>query len=89
LSDNGCPASEYTYRCSIWFHLAGSNDFASYIDAIGELDAKPCLIDWKTTTNRLFGRAGQASAPRSITHLLFLTQGYAEYGLYQQANSFR
>jgi hypothetical protein len=28
------------------------HDFVSYIDAIGELDGKRCLIDWKTTTSR-------------------------------------
>jgi PD-(D/E)XK nuclease superfamily protein len=32
--------------------LSGSNDFVSYIDAIGELDGSHCLIDWKTTTSR-------------------------------------
>src|SRR5579864_2053376 len=32
--------------------LAGGNEFVSYIDAIGELDGKRCLIDWKTTTSR-------------------------------------
>jgi CRISPR/Cas system-associated exonuclease Cas4 (RecB family) len=32
--------------------LAGGNEFVSYIDAIGELDGKHCLIDWKTTTGR-------------------------------------
>ena len=32
--------------------LTGGNEFVSYIDAIGELDGKPCLIDWKTTTSR-------------------------------------
>jgi CRISPR/Cas system-associated exonuclease Cas4 (RecB family) len=32
--------------------LEGGNDFVSYIDAIGELDGKRCLIDWKTTTSR-------------------------------------
>jgi hypothetical protein len=32
--------------------VVGSNDFVSYIDAIGELDGKRCLIDWKTTTSR-------------------------------------
>jgi hypothetical protein len=30
----------------------GSNDFVSYIDALGTLDGKECLIDWKTTTSR-------------------------------------
>ena len=28
------------------------DEFVSYIDAIGELDGKRCLIDWKTTTSR-------------------------------------
>jgi PD-(D/E)XK nuclease superfamily len=32
--------------------LAGGNEFVSYIDAIGELDGKRFLIDWKTTTSR-------------------------------------
>ena len=33
-------------------NLEGGNDFVSYVDAIGELDGKRCLIDWKTTTSR-------------------------------------
>ncbi|MFZ0977778.1 MAG: PD-(D/E)XK nuclease family protein [Candidatus Acidiferrales bacterium] len=32
--------------------LGKDNEFVSYIDAIGELDGKRCLIDWKTTTSR-------------------------------------
>ena len=32
--------------------LAGGNEFVSYIDAIGDLDGRHCLIDWKTTTSR-------------------------------------
>jgi CRISPR/Cas system-associated exonuclease Cas4 (RecB family) len=32
--------------------LARGNDFVSYIDAIGELDGKRCVIDWKTTSSR-------------------------------------
>jgi hypothetical protein len=32
--------------------LARGNEFVSFIDAIGELDGKHCLIDWKTTTSR-------------------------------------
>jgi hypothetical protein len=32
--------------------LPGGNEFVSYIDAIGELDRKRCLIDWKTTASR-------------------------------------
>jgi CRISPR/Cas system-associated exonuclease Cas4 (RecB family) len=32
--------------------LATGDEFLSYIDAIGELDGTPCLIDWKTTSSR-------------------------------------
>ena len=32
--------------------LRGGSEFVSYIDAIGELDGKRCLMDWKTTTSR-------------------------------------
>jgi hypothetical protein len=32
--------------------LNGNNEFVSYIDALGELDGKAFLIDWKTTTSR-------------------------------------
>jgi hypothetical protein len=32
--------------------LPGDNEFVAYIDAVGELDGKRCLIDWKTTTSR-------------------------------------
>jgi len=32
--------------------LEGDDQFVSYIDAIGELDGRRCLIDWKTTTSR-------------------------------------
>ena len=32
--------------------LRNGNEFVSYIDAVGELDGKTCLIDWKTTTSR-------------------------------------
>jgi hypothetical protein len=32
--------------------LPGGNEFVAYIDALGELDGKHCLIDWKTTTSR-------------------------------------
>jgi hypothetical protein len=32
--------------------LPGENEFVSYIDALGELDGTPCVIDWKTTTSR-------------------------------------
>ena len=32
--------------------LPGDHQFVAYIDALGELDGRPCLIDWKTTSSR-------------------------------------
>jgi hypothetical protein len=32
--------------------LPNTNQFVSYIDAIGELDGYRCLMDWKTTSSR-------------------------------------
>ncbi len=32
--------------------LASGNDFVAYIDAIGELDGTPCVLEWKTTSAR-------------------------------------
>ena len=35
--------------------LPNGNEFVSYLDAIGEIDGKRHLIDWKTTTSRYPG----------------------------------
>ncbi|MDT9136329.1 hypothetical protein RSW15_24660, partial [Escherichia coli] len=32
--------------------IAGNNDFVAYIDAIGTLDGKRCLLEWKTSSTR-------------------------------------
>jgi hypothetical protein len=32
--------------------LPGGAEFVAYVDAIGEIDGKYCLIDWKTTASR-------------------------------------
>jgi hypothetical protein len=32
--------------------LPGGNEFVAYLDAVGELDGRRCIIDWKTTTSR-------------------------------------
>lgn len=32
--------------------LPSGGDFVSYVDAIGEVDGRECIIDWKTTTSR-------------------------------------
>jgi hypothetical protein len=32
--------------------LSSGNEFVSYVDAIGELDGTPCVLEWKTTSAR-------------------------------------
>src|SRR5437762_10622980 len=32
--------------------ISTGNDFVAYVDAIGRLDGRDCLIDWKTTSAR-------------------------------------
>ena len=32
--------------------LGSGNNFVAYIDAIGELDGRPCVLEWKTTSAR-------------------------------------
>ena len=32
--------------------VSGRNDFVAYVDAIGKLDSKWCLLEWKTTSSR-------------------------------------
>src|SRR5437660_5331131 len=32
--------------------LSGQNEFVAYIDAIGRLDDRGCLLEWKTTSAR-------------------------------------
>ena len=57
--------------------LAGGNEFVSYIDAIGELDGKRCLIDWKTTTSRYSEEPEGLLVARSAADLLFLDQRHS------------
>lgn len=32
--------------------LSQGNDFVAYVDAIGKLDGRGCLLEWKTTSSR-------------------------------------
>ncbi len=32
--------------------LSSGNDFVSFVDAIGELDGTPCVLEWKTSSAR-------------------------------------
>jgi hypothetical protein len=44
------PDSNQQVQCSR--PLSSGNDFVSYIDAIGEIDGMPCLLEWKTSSAR-------------------------------------
>jgi len=44
--------SKENLQLKITRSLGEGTEFVSYIDAVGELDGKRCLIDWKTTTSR-------------------------------------
>jgi PD-(D/E)XK nuclease superfamily len=46
------PNPQRDLQLKVIRELPNGNQFLSYIDAIGELDSKRCLIDWKTTTSR-------------------------------------
>ncbi len=54
--------------------LGANDDFVAYIDALGELDGIPCVMDWKTTDESLSGGARRTSRARSPAHLLLLDQ---------------
>jgi PD-(D/E)XK nuclease superfamily len=46
------PEPQQNLQVKLLRALPGNNKFVSYIDALGTLDGKACLIDWKTTTSR-------------------------------------
>jgi PD-(D/E)XK nuclease superfamily len=46
------PDPQQNLQVKILRTLPNNNEFVSYIDAIGAIDGKKYLIDWKTTTSR-------------------------------------
>jgi hypothetical protein len=46
------PSPERNLQVKILKSLPGQNEFIAYLDAVGELDGKRCLMDWKTTASR-------------------------------------
>ena len=57
------PNPQESLQVKLLRTLPGNNEFVSYIDALGMLDGKECLIDWKTTTSRY------AEEPQSLLRL--------------------
>ncbi len=46
------PSPRKNLQIKMSQNLPGDNEFVAYLDAIGMLDGRHCLIDWKTTTSR-------------------------------------
>ena len=46
------PNPHENLQIKITRQFGEKNDFVAYIDAIGELDGTPCLLEWKTTSSR-------------------------------------
>jgi hypothetical protein len=46
------PQPKKDLQVKLMRSLPCDNEFVAYIDALGELDGTPCVIDWKTTTSR-------------------------------------
>ena len=56
--------------------VAGNNDFVAYIDAIGKLDGRRSLLEWKTSSSRYPEEPQRAALPRSSTCVLLVDDGH-------------
>ena len=52
--------------------VSPTNDFVAYVDALGKLDGKGCLLEWKTTSSRYPEATRRSASSRSSTRLLLL-----------------
>ena len=46
------PRPKQNLQLKLTRSLPCGSEFVSYIDAVGELDGRACILDWKTTTSR-------------------------------------
>jgi len=46
------PKPRRQQQIEFWRQVSDQNKFVAYIDAIGKLDGKDCLLEWKTTSAR-------------------------------------
>lgn len=46
------PRPRQNLQLKLTRSLPCGSEFVSYIDAVGELDGRDCILDWKTTTSR-------------------------------------
>jgi hypothetical protein len=54
--------------------LSSGNEFVSYVDATGELDGTPCVLEWKTASAR-YPEQPAASSHSIPARLLFMDDG--------------
>ena len=66
------PQPQQNLQLKVVRELPSANQFVAYIDAIGELDGRRCLMDWKTTTSSLSRRTHRVVVTRPTIDLLFL-----------------
>ena len=54
LPGQSCQVSQPHRNLQIKFtrQVSGKNDFVAYVDGVGKLDGKHCLLEWKTSTSR-------------------------------------
>ena len=57
------PCPDKNLQVKMIKSLRDNNQFVAYVDALGKLDGKRCVIDWKTTTSRY------AEAPEGLLSL--------------------
>ena len=63
----------------IKFHdKSRKNDFVAYIDGIGKLDGRRCLLEWKTSASRYPNEPACTAGSRPATGLLFVDSGISE-----------
>ena len=46
------PQPQQNLQIKFARQIDGNNDFVAYVDAIGTLDGKRCLLEWKTSSSR-------------------------------------
>jgi len=46
------PDPDRNLQLKVERHISPADSFVAFVDAIGEMDGTPCLIDWKTTSSR-------------------------------------
>ena len=63
-------------QIKVFRHLAGTNCFVAYVDAIGDLDGARCLLEWKTSFRPVSRGTGRTAGSRPPACLLLVDDGH-------------